>query len=400
MNGVSKERALSVTELTSAVKEALEQNLNGLWIQGEISNYSSPASGHVYFTLKDENNQIKIAFFGGKKKASGLNLEDGKKVIIFGRVSIYGKRSEYQLIAEEIQVTGLGDLLLEFEKLKKKLSEEGLFDASHKQKIPRFPQKIAIITSPTGAAIRDIINIIKRRYQDVEIMIYPVMVQGDGAPAQIINALNDLDVMSMDVIILTRGGGSMEDLWAFNDEKLARAIYNAMTPVISAVGHEIDFTIADFAADLRAPTPSAAAELVVPDSQELSARIDTSRSKLGSMLAHMVEIYGERLRKLSQSYAFKLPFQMYSDHARLVDDLGVSLAGSLETLFKDREQKVKVIEDKLKILNPLNILKKGYSVVYDDVGNIVRDSRKATENIKIALYNGRLEARVTKKDGK
>jgi exodeoxyribonuclease VII large subunit len=397
MKGSSKDGALSVTELTSAIKEALEQNLHSLWIQGEISNYSSPASGHVYFTLKDENNQIKIAFFGGRKKAAGLNLEDGKKVALYGRVSIYGKRSEYQMIAEEIQVTGLGDLLLEFEKLKKKLSDEGLFGAAHKLEIPKYPQKIGIITSPTGAAVRDIINILKRRYQPVEVLIYPVMVQGAEAPGQIIRGLNDLDCLGMDVIILTRGGGSMEDLWAFNDENLARAIYRAKTPVISAVGHEIDFTIADFVSDLRAPTPSAAAELVVPDSLELSARIEDSRSKLGGVLSRMVELYRERLDKLSGSYAFKLPFQMYTDHVQRVDELGENLSAAVDLAVETAGQKTEVLEGKLRILNPLNILKKGYSVVYDNDGNIIKDSKTAAENISIALYKGRLEARVTKK---
>ena len=396
MNGTSKDKALSVTELTSAIKETLERNLNSLWIQGEISNYSSPASGHIYFTLKDENNQIKIAFFGGRKKAMGLNLEDGKKVAVFGRVSIYGKRSEYQLIAEEIQVTGLGDLLVEFEKLKARLSAEGLFDASHKTAIPEFPEKIAIITSPTGAAIRDIINIIKRRYQAAGILIYPVMVQGDAAPAQIARAVTEVDTMSMDVMIVTRGGGSMEDLWAFNDEKLARAIYAAKTPVISAVGHEIDFTIADFVADLRAPTPSAAAELVVPDSQEIGSRIASARGNLGSMLSHMVEIYTQRLEKLSKSYAFKLPFQLYSDHVQRVDELGESLSDMLNNLLEDTLEKIKIREDKLKILNPLNILKKGYSVVYDDSGKILSDSKKATDKINITLYRGTLTANVSK----
>ncbi len=394
MRGDSKDRAFTVSEITTVVKEILEDQLKTVWIQGEISNFSNPASGHIYFTLKDENNQIKVALFGGRKKAAGLNLEDGKKVAVSGRVSIYGKRSEYQLIADEIQVTGLGDLLLEFEKLKKKLAEQGLFDEKHKVSIPKFPEKIGIVTSPTGAAIRDIINIISRRYPQVEILIYPALVQGNDAPAQIIKALTDLDTMGMDVIILARGGGSMEDLWAFNDENLAHAIYDAKTPVVSAIGHEIDFTIADFVSDMRAPTPSAAAELIVPDREDIMETLLSQEATLKSAISHMVEMYQERLDRLAKSYAFKMPFQMYTDYVQRVDELGESLLKSLDEKIEDSSDKVKIISDKLKIMNPLNILKKGYSVVYNDNGAILKDADRATKNIKIRLYKGTLDAEV------
>ena len=397
MKGESRDLAFSVTEITTVVKEILEKNLNSVWIQGEISNYSSPASGHVYFTLKDEANQIKVAFFGGRKKAVGLDLEDGKKVAVFGRLSIYGKRSEYQLIAEEIQVTGLGDLLLEFEKLKKKLASGGLFDSQHKVNIPEFPEKIGIITSPTGAAIRDMLNIIRRRYPSVEVLIYPALVQGNDAPPQLIKALNDLDAMGMDVIVLARGGGSIEDLWAFNDEKLAYAIYNASTPVVSAVGHEIDFTIADFVSDLRAPTPSAAAELIVPDRAELEGALDSTGAKLGALITHMVEIYQERLDNLAKSYAFKLPFQMYTDYVQRIDEISEGFAGLLDEKLEASGEKVKVLSDKLKILNPLNILNKGYSVVYDaGTGKILKNSAEAGKSIRVRMHKGSLEADVTK----
>jgi exodeoxyribonuclease VII large subunit len=398
MKGISQDKAYSVSEITTVVKEILEQNLNTIWIQGEISNYSSPASGHIYFTLKDENNQIKTAFFGGRKKSFDLDLKDGKKVAVFGRLSIYGKRSEYQIIAEEIQVIGVGELLVEFEKLKKKLSSEGLFDEGKKVSIPEFPEKIGIITSRTGAAIRDILNIISRRYPAVDILIYPVMVQGDAAPPQIIKALKDMDTMGMDVIILTRGGGSMEDLWAFNDEKLAYQIARTDTPVISAIGHEIDFTIADFVSDLRAPTPSAAAELVVPDRQELMENIEAQKNRIKRVISGKVDILDEKLASIAGSYAFKIPFNMYNDYSRELDDLSENLEKSLDNVIKTNDDTLTVISDKLKISNPLNILKKGYSVVYDSAtGRIIKDSAEAKEMIRIKLYRGGLEADVKSK---
>lgn len=398
MTGNSRDKAYTVSEITNVVKEILEQNLNTIWIQGEISNFSSPASGHIYFTLKDENNQIKTAFFGGKKKAYDMELKDGTKVAVFGRVSIYGKRSEYQIIAEEVQVIGIGGLLVEFEKLKKRLSTEGLFDASRKVSIPEFPEKIGIITSRTGAAIRDILNIIGRRYPAVDILIYPVMVQGEAAPPQIIRALEDLDTLGLDVIILTRGGGSMEDLWVFNDEKLAYAIAKVETPVISAVGHEIDFTIADFVSDMRAPTPSAAAELVVPDRLELLESLEAKKGKLKTHISNMVKNYEERLDSVSKSYGFKIPFNIYNDHVQRIDELSLDLGKHLDDRLDESEDRLKVIDDRLKIMNPLNILKKGYSVVYDSAtGAIIKDAETAGKEIRIKLHKGGLDAEVIRK---
>ncbi|MCE5301140.1 MAG: exodeoxyribonuclease VII large subunit [Spirochaetia bacterium] len=396
--GAMNEQALSVTQATNLIKETLEKNVNRLWIQGEISNYSCPASGHIYFTLKDENSQIKAAMFGGARKAESLQLEDGKKIAIFGRISIYGKRSEYQIIAEDIQVIGIGGLLAEFEKLKKRLSEEGLFDRAHKIPIPGYPQNIAIITSISGAAIRDILNILTRRYPDVHVLIVPVMVQGREAPPQIIKALQDTDDLGQDVIILTRGGGSIEDLWAFNDEALARAIYAAKTPVISAVGHEIDFTIADFVADLRAPTPSAAAELVVPDRIKLMGQLSSNRDRLRGAIDRLVEKKHEKLTELAGRYAFKVPFDMYENLSREIDDVSVRLNKAFNQSVNSADDEITVLNDKLKLLNPLNILKKGYSVVYDVVtGSILKDSEKAGKEIKVRLYKGTLDAEVKKK---
>jgi len=394
-----KETPYSVTELTKIVKETLEKSLKTLWIKGEISNFSAPSSGHIYFTLKDESNQIKVAFFRGSNRAPGVKLEDGREVIIYGRVSIYGKRSEYQVIAEEISVVGAGDLLAQFEKLKKKLADEGLFDESRKKEIPRFPGKIGIITSPTGAAVRDILNILKRRYRAVEVLIYPALVQGEESPPQVMTGLKEFNKRDdIDVVILARGGGSIEDLWAFNDENLARAIYASQIPVISAVGHEIDFTIADFVSDLRAPTPSAAAELVVPEASEVISGLNSVKKRMLRSLVSAVSMYQERLAGYAKSYAFSVPFELYNDYSRRVDEASTDMKKALGILLEERDKKTDILKDKLNLLNPLNILKKGYSVVYDKNKKIVKDSRKVNkgDGINMKLYKGTIDAEVKK----
>jgi exodeoxyribonuclease VII large subunit len=395
----SKDNAISVTELTNSVKETLEQNLGKVWVKGEISNYSSPASGHLYFTLKDESNQVKVAFFRGSLRKVSLELEDGKEIIVYGRVSIYGKRSEYQIIAENIEILGSGSLLVEFEKLKKKLANNGLFNESRKRKIPQFPERIGIITSPTGAVIRDIINIISRRYNAVELLVYPAMVQGDDAPAQLIEGLNYFNSRNdIDIIILARGGGSIEDLWAFNDEKLAHTIYGSKIPVVSAVGHEVDFTIADFVADLRAPTPSAAAELVVPDSGELLSGLRSISTRFINGLTGMVGRYEDRLNRAAKSYGFKKPFELFNEYIQRIDDYSAGIARYISKIADGKSDGILVLEEKLRLLNPLNILKKGYSVVYDTDGGIVKDAAKVKvgQEIKVKLYKGGLGAAVRK----
>lgn len=401
--GVSKESPFTVTEITNAVKETLEQNIGKVWIKGEISNYSSPASGHVYFTLKDENNQIKVAVFRGSMRNAGL--EDGQKVTVFGKLSIYGKRSEYQLIGEEVHVIGVGELLVEFEKLKKKLQEKGLFEQKHKRKIPKFPNKIAVITSKTGAVIRDIINVTERRYRLAELLLYPVMVQGDDAPPQIIRAIRDINAMEgIDLIILARGGGSLEDLWAFNDEKLAYAIYESEIPVISAVGHEVDFTIADFVADLRAPTPSAAAEMAVPDSNELLKMLTDTARRLVSSLSNKVSVNERKLDNIAKSYAFKIPFEMYKDHAIRVDEISDGITKAVENLARLKSETADILSGKLELLNPLGILKKGYSVAYDAQGGIIKDASvlDAGASVSVRLHRGGFDAKIEriKKDEK
>jgi exodeoxyribonuclease VII large subunit len=396
----SEDRILTVSEASVIVKELLEGGLNNVWIKGEISNYSTPSSGHVYFTLKDNDNQIKVAYFRGASKCNKLGIEDGKEIMVFGRVSAYGKRSEYQLIASEIQVTGVGALLVEFEKLKKKLSDKGLFKEEHKRQIPYPPARIAIVTSPTGAAIRDVIKILKKRYTPLYVLVYPSLMQGNEAPAQIIKAINDINEDgSFDVILLTRGGGSMEDLWAFNDENLAHAIYDSKTPVISAVGHEIDFTIADFVADMRAPTPSGAAEMLVPDTADIVRRLTVIKDRITSSLESIVDLGRERLTKLMQRYGFKMPFKIYEDSSRQLDELQMRLKKALSYSVEGTESRLNLLKEKMQLLNPLAVLKKGYSVVYEtSTGKVVTDASrlKAGDNLNIKVYSGEIEAAVSR----
>ena len=395
----SKDKPLTVTEINLLIRNLLEENFEKVWIKGEISNLSCPASGHIYFTLKDASSQIKVAFFKSSNKFINSKLQDGKEVVVFGKISIYSKRSEYQIIADEIQIFGEGDLLLEFEKLKKRLSEEGLFDENRKRKIPQFPKKIGIVTSPTGAVINDMIKIINRRYKPITLIIYPSMVQGDKAAQQIMegikyfNGRNDIDV-----IVLARGGGSIEDLWAFNDENLARTIYASGIPIISAVGHEVDFTISDFVADLRAPTPSAAAELLVPETEELFNILQSYNKSLYNVTLNKLKKIEEKIINYEKNSIFKKIFNFYGEYTQILDEYLIKINKAINILLKNKQEKIKFIFEKLVLLNPYVILKKGYSVVFDVNGKIIKstDDVKNGQDINVKLYKGELEANINK----
>ncbi|MFP4466463.1 MAG: exodeoxyribonuclease VII large subunit [Candidatus Goldiibacteriota bacterium] len=393
------EKIYSVSEITFALKQTLEKNFNTVKIKGEISNLSTPGSGHRYFTLKDNENQIRVALFRGRGGAAGRRLEDGAEITVIGKLSLYGKRSEYQIIAEDIVVTGVGVLLVEFEKLKKKLAEKGIFDEIRKRKIPEFPGCIGIVTSSTGAAIKDIINVLTRRYPLVKVLIYPCLVQGDKAHEDIIKGINHLNgIDEVDVILITRGGGSIEDLWAFNSEELAYTVFDSEKPVVSAVGHEIDFTIADFAADLRAPTPSAAAEILVPESGDIIRRIDSLRGIMSRSLTSYITSGREKLLSLMKGYAFKVPFTIYEDGVRGLDESVLRLNKVFDAYLRSAEDKTAALGDKLRLLNPMNILEKGYSVVYDTDNNVIKDSGNLLkgDKIRIKMKKGGIAAEVEK----
>ncbi|HUH65687.1 MAG TPA: exodeoxyribonuclease VII large subunit [Syntrophales bacterium] len=377
---------LSVTELNENIKHLLEENFDSLWVEGEVSNLRRPASGHIYFTLKDKKSQIRAVIFKafpGQRRpwwtgAARFELEEGMSVICSARVSVYQPRGEYQLIVEVVEPKGIGALQKAFEQLKARLLAEGLFDQAHKKPIPFLPHRIGVITSPTGAVIRDILHITRRRFSSVDILIAPVRVQGIEAPAEIVRAIAAMNgVGNIDVIILARGGGSLEDLAPFNDEGVARAIYNSSIPIISAVGHEIDFTIADFVADLRAPTPSAAAELVVPIRRELAASIGTLQRRVISHERRLVADVCERLALLRER--LKDPKRRISDLRMFVDDRLERLRKGLEHKRAGQRPRLINLEIRLGHANPL--LK-------------IRDHRFILENLRknmLARFRDRVE---------
>ena len=342
---------LTVTELTQSIKFLLESSLGFLWVTGEISNLRQPGSGHVYFTLKDENSQVRAVLFRQSLKKIGFDLEDGMSIVCRGRLSVYQQRGEYQLILDMAEPRGLGALQMAFEQLKKRLEEEGLFDPSHKKEIPFLPHRIGVVTSATGAAIRDILNITGRRFPAIDILIAPVRVQGIEAPPEICEAISVLNAIEdVDVIIVTRGGGSLEDLFPFNDERIARAIYASRVPVISAVGHEIDFTIADFVADLRAPTPSAAAELVVPIKRELVETFETLHARMTGGHRRLRERLAEKSAFLRER--LKDPKRRIEDLRINVDDMTEKLADNLGYGFDKRNNHLQNLTGLLKLMNP------------------------------------------------
>jgi exodeoxyribonuclease VII large subunit len=358
-------QVLSVTELTHRVKDLLEERFPSVWVEGEISNVRSPSSGHIYFTLKDAGAQLAVVLFRGVAAKVGFKLKDGLQVITFGDISVYEKSGQYQLVASQLLPKGLGALQLAFEELKQRLAKEGLFDSSRKRPIPILPQRIGLVTSPTGAAIRDFLNIIDRRFPNVHIVIYPVRVQGQGAATEIAAAIDELNVLhasgrlSLDVLIVTRGGGSLEDLWAFNEEVLARALARSRIPTISAVGHEIDFTIADFIADLRAPTPSAAAELVVKAKEEFKQRMGQYQSRLQSDLRLRLATARQRFSDLASNYVFRRPTEVIRQYQQQVDDSGHRLTRAVGATLANQRARLATTAGKFKLLGPQALLVNG-----------------------------------------
>jgi len=354
----------SVSEITREIKVLLEGRFPGVWVEGEISNTRTPGSGHIYFTLKDEGSQLQAVLYRSQLTRNRFDLRDGLQVIAFGDVSVYAKGGRYQLTVAAIEPRGLGALQLAFEQLKQRLAQEGLFAPERKKPIPLLPQRIGIVTSPTGAAIRDILTVIQRRFANVRILISPVRVQGETAAGEVAEAIDGFNARAdVDVIIVTRGGGSLEDLWAFNEEAVARAIARSRIPVISAVGHEIDFTISDFVADLRVPTPSAAAELVIAAKSELQGTIETLSSKLSSAISERISSLRNRLRLCEKSYVFQAPRNMVRQHQQLLDELESRLQRSFQHRIELIRNRLGAVAGKLESLSPLAILARGYSVI-------------------------------------
>lgn len=388
----------SVAEITREIKLLLETSIPVVWVEGEISNLKFHSSGHLYFSLKDKDSQINCVMWRSRNAGLFFTPQDGMKVLALGKVTVYEKRGYYQFDVIKMQPAGIGELQLAFEQLKNKLQQEGLFDEEFKQPIPQYPESIGIVTSPTGAAIQDLANILNRRFPGIEIVLKPVKVQGEGAASEIATAIDEFNEYGkVDVLIVGRGGGSLEDLWAFNEEVVARAIFRSKIPVISAVGHEIDFSISDFVADLRAPTPSAAAELAVPDRTELSNRIRQYRKTIFEISASLIQYQRDRLKSLIGSYSFLKTPDLVRQYQQRLDDLIHTMQLTLAHRFNLQSQKLASLSHRIQALAPDSVLKRGYSICYRAEDNkIVRESSllKVEDKIKVQFYKGKIAGSV------
>ena len=417
---------VSISDLTRYIKAKfdMDHHLNKVYIKGEISNFKHHTRGHLYFTLKDENSRIAALMFASSAAKLNFNPEDGQKVLVCGRISVYEATGNYQIYVESMEQDGIGNLYLEFEKLKKKLKEKGMFDEAHKKPIPKYPKRIGIITAPTGAAIRDILSTIKRRYPICETILFPALVQGENAKESIVKQINTAQDYDLDVIICGRGGGSIEDLWAFNEEIVAEAIYNCKIPIISAVGHEIDFTIADYVADLRAPTPTGAAEMAVPNYLDIINLINQYKIRLNEGVNNTIKKNQVRLDNITSSFVLKNPMSLYEIKEQkldnLIDSLNKLIKNKLDNsktrylniissnvlkeptnLFIKKQHQFEILLNKVQILNPMSLLDKGYSVVKKD-NKTIKDIKDININdeINITLSKGIINAKVIERKDK
>ena len=433
---------ITISKINQYIKLMFDSDnaLQRVYLKGEISNFKRHTSGHLYLTLKDEESRISAIMFRSAAAHLTFQPEDGMNVLVTGRVSVYPAGGNYQIYIDKMEVDGLGNLYVEFEKLKKKLQQEGLFDPAHKKEIPKFPRKIGIVTAPTGAAIKDILSTIQRRFPLCETILFPALVQGVSAASDVVRKIEIANTYDIDVLIVGRGGGSIEDLWAFNEEIVARAIYNSHIPVISAVGHEVDITISDFVADRRAPTPTGAAEMAVPTVSEVKNIFALKKNTLSSIIKEKLTVASQELKKVKSSYILKNPMTLYEMKMQKLDALTDALnkdmtnyitqkklelqsyqksfvlqnpLNSYTKYFKDLENNQKVLKNKieqilekktsdlqyviqtLRLVNPLNILDKGFSLVKKD-GHIIKSSQEIKEKdlLDIRLHQGELKVEV------
>jgi exodeoxyribonuclease VII large subunit len=391
-------KVLSVSDLTRSIKSILEDGFPSVWVAGEISNFTRAQSGHVYLTLKDKTAQIRGVMWRTDARRLRFELQDGLEVIARGRVSVYEARGEYQLYIDELQPKGLGALELAFRQLREKLSLLGYFAPGRKKPLPRFPRRVALVTSPRGAAVRDMLEILGRRWPSLEIWICAVRVQGDGAAQEIASAIQLLNRLTgVDVIIVGRGGGSAEDLWAFNEESVAHAIFQSAIPIVSAVGHEIDVTIADLVADCRALTPSEAAERVVPDCEELREGLTVLGGRMRMLMTRRLELASSRLRDLSERRVFRLPFERVRDAERQLDDWAERLRRAMRQHLERSRERLGAQAARLETLSPLNVLARGYSLTRRDSDQaVVRspDQVRAGDRLVTQVQLGRIYSRV------
>ena len=392
---------LTVSELTKKIKLLLERNptFNNCWVSGEISNFKHHSSGHMYFTLKDEGSSIRCVIFRSRSCSLLFRPENGMKVIVRGNISVFERDGQYQLYAEAMQPDGIGALHIAFEQLKSKLKDEGLFSDLYKKELPFYPRRVGLVTSPTGAAIRDMINVLSRRCPSLHIVLVPVAVQGNSAPDEIADAIRLLNSVSgIDIIIAGRGGGSLEELWAFNTEVVARSIFESEIPIISAVGHETDFTIADMVADLRAPTPSAAAELAVPDKKELQKHLLNLENKLTAVIDQFIKKQRNRIELCLHSSLFQNPKDYINQSHQQLDYLDKFLHQAMTKLQTKNKNRLSFLLAKLDSLSPLTTLERGYSICQKE-GQVIKDITKVdiAEKVEIVLNKGKLICSVEEK---
>ena len=411
---------IKISDLNNYIKNILDKDsfLNKVYLKGEISNFKNHTRGHLYFTLKDDASRISAVMFQSRASTLSFTPEDGMNVLVEGRISAYPAQGSYQIYIDKMEVDGLGVLYIEYEKLKKKLQAKGYFDNEHKVPIPRYPEKIGVVTASTGAAIKDIMSTIKRRYPICDVILFPSLVQGSDAAPDIVRQIKRADAYGLDTLIVGRGGGSIEDLWAFNEEIVADAIYNCNTPVISAVGHEIDFTIADFVADLRAPTPTGAAEMAVPTVLDINTLINNYKIRLNKNIKNTVNTKFINLRNLKTSFILQNPMSIYEIKEQKLDTLIEGLNKNIKlnlqnkdnklneiklsyvfkspiNLIKDKQNRYEMVVNTLKLVNPLGILEKGYSLTTMDK-KVIKNSEKIKINdiIDIRLHKGEIKAKV------
>ena len=417
---------ITISDLNRYIKAKfdIDSNLNNVYLKGEISNFKHHTRGHFYFTLKDENSRLSAVMFNFNASKVGFEPEDGMKVLVSGRISVYEATGSYQIYVNTMEMDGIGNLYLEFKKLKKKLASEGLFNPEHKKPIPKYPKTIGIITAPTGAAIRDILSTIKRRYPIAKTILFPALVQGEGAKESVTRQLKKAQEYDLDVIICGRGGGSIEDLWCFNEEMVARAIYESKIPIISAVGHEIDFTIADFVADLRAPTPTGAAEMAVPNITDLNNLFNQLKIRATKAIQNKIDGTENRLKTLTSKQILKNPLSIYEIKEQrldnLLDRLQLFIANKIKEdnlryhkiidnkllkeptkILENKEYQFNILLKTVTILNPMKLLDSGYSIVKNK--NEVITSVKLVnvdDVVNIALKDGTIDAKVVSKETK
>lgn len=391
----------SVDEITTCIKNLLEQNktLQNIWVKGEISNFKHSNNTHMYFSLKDENSIIDCAMFQRANQNLEFIPEDGMKVIVRGAIDVYKPRGRYQIIAEEMYLEGKGELYIKFLQLKTKLEKEELFKEEHKKPIPKYPKVIGIVTSLQSAVIHDIIKVIKRRYPYVKIIIYSSLVQGDEAKYSIVKGIETLNQINVDVIIIARGGGSFEELWTFNEEIVARAIYDSKIPIISAIGHETDFTIADFVADKRAPTPSAAAEIVVPDKIEIFNNLITLKNRLHKHMINIIEYYKQQIYYISNNKIFRKPFYLIDEHKQNLDEKTIQFKQIIINKIEILKMELKGFDGKLNALNPYAVLDRGYSITIKK-DKIISSIKNINEGdvISTIIKDGKIDSKVKNKN--